>query len=82
MALCADQEPASLLPIRGTHQEKIKAPQPSALVKALCVFCVYLYRDAQLYVFVGPKRHVKTAKIDLDLPEVVNIQGHWITIPV
>lgn len=36
--------------------------------------------DAQLHVFVGRKRHVKTTKIDLDSPEVVHIQGHWITI--
>lgn len=30
MALCADQEPASSPPVRGTHQEKMKAPRQEA----------------------------------------------------
>lgn len=30
MVLCADQEPASSSPVRGAHQEKMKAPRQEA----------------------------------------------------
>lgn len=141
IALCADQEPASSPPVRGTHQEKMKAPRQQAsshyrlsvnstqasvgqmrvefgwraffeegrlevelkeivvglrdpdqkekttwqplawLKKAVCVFCVYSYMAAWLCVFVGRQRHVQVTQIELDVTEVVHIQGHWIIIP-
>lgn len=43
----------------------------------VCVFCVYSY----MYVF-GGQRHVQVTRMDLDITEVVHIQGHWISIPV
>lgn len=129
IALCADQEPVSSLPIRGTHQEKIKAARSEASSHySLSVNSTQAW-DGQMRVefewrrfwrrtagggvernHCGPKGDpdqkekmtcqpeegsvcflsvfvhgcttVQATQIDLDITEVVHVQGHWIIIPV
>lgn len=40
----------------------------------MCVCCVYSHMAAQFYAFVS--RQVQVTQIDLDITEVVQMQGH------
>lgn len=48
-----------------------------ACVSAVCI-CTRLY---PLYVCMFRQRPVRVIQIDLDITEVVHIQGHWIIFP-